>query len=57
VRIGERVALRVFRIDYKPVFLCERSINVLGGAGATQPMRLESNRQDNIRLGFGVTFK
>ena len=57
VRVSERVALRVFQIDYNPVFLRERSINVLGGAGAIQPTRLESNRQDNIRLGFGVTFK
>jgi opacity protein-like surface antigen len=57
VRVGERVALRVFQLDYNPVFLRERSISVLGGAGAIQPTRLESNRQDNIRLGFGVTFK
>ena len=57
VRVGERVALRVFQIDYNPVFLRDRSISVLGGAGAIQPTRLESNRQDNIRLGFGVTFK
>lgn len=57
VRVGERVALRVFQIEYNPVFLRERSISVLGGAGAIQPTRLESNRQDNIRLGFGVTFK
>lgn len=57
VRVGERVALRVFQIDYNPVFLRDRSISVPGGAGAIQPTRLESNRQDNIRLGFGVTFK
>lgn len=57
VRVGERVGLRVFQIDYNPVFLRDRSINVLGGAGAIQPTRLESNRQDNIRLGFGVVFK
>jgi len=57
VRLNERVGLRVIQVDYNPVFLRERSINVLGGAGAIQPTRLESNRQDNIRLGFGVTFK
>lgn len=57
VRVGERVSLRVFQSDYNPVFLRDRSINVLGTVGAIQPTRLESNRQDNIRLGFGVTFK
>ena len=57
VRVGDRVGLRVFQVDYNPVFLRDRSINVLGGAGAIQPTRLESNRQDNIRLSFGVTFK
>ena len=55
-RLSERVALRVFQIEYNPVFLRERSINVLGGVGALEPTRLESNRQDNIRLGFGVVF-
>jgi len=57
VRLNDRVGLRVFQVDYNPVFLRDRSISVLGGAGAVQPTRLESNRQDNIRLGFGVTFK
>ncbi len=57
VRLNERVGLRVIQVDYNPVFLRDRSISVLGGAGAIQPTRLESNRQDNIRLGFGVTFK
>jgi opacity protein-like surface antigen len=57
VRLSDRVGLRVLQIDYNPVFLRDRSISVLGGAGAVQPTRLESNRQDNIRLGFGVTFK
>jgi opacity protein-like surface antigen len=57
VRLNDRVGLRVFQLDYNPVFLRDRSISVLGGVGALQPTRLESNRQDNIRLGFGVTFK
>jgi hypothetical protein len=57
VRVGERVGLRVFQLDYNPVSLRDRSISVLGGAGAIQQTRLESNRQDNIRLGFGITFK
>ncbi|MBV9209147.1 MAG: outer membrane beta-barrel protein [Acidobacteria bacterium] len=57
INVSDRVALRVFQIDYNPVFLRNRSINILGQAGAIQPQRLESNRQDNIRLSFGVTIK
>jgi opacity protein-like surface antigen len=57
VQLNDRVGLRVFQIDYNPVFLRNRSANVLGQAGALQPQRLESNRQDNIRLGFGITVK
>jgi opacity protein-like surface antigen len=57
VRLNERVGLRVFQLDYNPVFLRARSANILGQAGAIQPQRLESNRQDNIRLGFGITVK
>lgn len=57
VRVGDRVGLRVLQVDYNPVFLRDRSISVLGGAGAVQPQTLESNRQDNIRLSFGITIK
>jgi len=57
VRLNDRVGLRVLQVDYNPVFLRDRSINVLGAAGALTPQTLESNRQDNIRLSFGVTFK
>jgi opacity protein-like surface antigen len=57
VRLNNRIGLRVLQVDYNPVFLRDRSINVLGAAGALTPQTLESNRQDNIRLSFGVTFK
>ncbi|HEX8707679.1 MAG TPA: outer membrane beta-barrel protein [Pyrinomonadaceae bacterium] len=57
VRLNDRVQLRVLQVDYNPVFLRNRSISVLGGAGALTPQTLESNRQDNIRLSFGVVFK
>jgi opacity protein-like surface antigen len=57
VRLNDRVGLRVLQVDYNPVFLRDRSVNVLGAAGALTPVTLESNRQDNIRLSFGVTFK
>jgi|SRR5918911_2621181 opacity protein-like surface antigen len=57
LRLNDRFGLRVFQIDYNPVFLRSRSVNILGQAGAIEPRRLESHRQDNIRLGFGVTIK
>jgi opacity protein-like surface antigen len=57
VRLNDRIGLRVLQVDYNPVFLRDRSINVLGAAGALTPQTIESNRQDNIRLSFGVTFK
>lgn len=57
VRVGNRVDLRVLQFDYNPVFLRDRSIQVLGGAGAIQPFRLEGQRQDNLRFSFGVVFR
>ncbi|HVG35289.1 MAG TPA: outer membrane beta-barrel protein [Pyrinomonadaceae bacterium] len=57
VRVNERFALRALQVDYNPVFLRDRSINVLGGAGAVLPQTLEGQREDNIRLSFGVVFK
>ena len=56
-RLGERVGLRAIQVDYNPVFLRDRSISVLNQAGAIQAQTLESNRQDNIRLSVGLTFK
>lgn len=57
VRLNNRFSLRAFQLDYNPVFLRERSINVLGTAGALETQTLESNRQDNIRIGVGVVIK
>lgn len=57
VRANDRLSLRVLQLDYNPVFLRDRSIQVLGGAGAIQPQRLEGQREDNIRLSFGVVFR
>lgn len=57
IRVGERVSVRALQLDYNPVFLRDRSIQVLGGAGAIQPQRLESQRQDNIRISIGVVFQ
>lgn len=57
VRVNERVGIRAVQLDYNPVFLRDRSVNVLSQAGVIQPARIEGQRQDNIRLSFGVTFK
>jgi opacity protein-like surface antigen len=57
VQVNERVGIRAFQFDYNPIFLRSRSLNVLASAGAVQAGRLESKRQDNLRLSFGVTIK
>jgi opacity protein-like surface antigen len=57
VRLNERVGLRLIQFDYNPVFLRDRSVQVLGSAGAIQTQQLEGQRQDNLRFSFGVTFK
>jgi hypothetical protein len=56
VRVNDRVKVRVFQIDYAPIFLGDRSVRVLGSAGALRPVELEGQRQDQLRLSFGVTF-
>ena len=56
VRLSDRVSLRVIQIDYAPVFLRDRSISVLGQAGAVQTFTLEGQRQDNICFSFGIVF-
>ena len=56
VRLGDRFSLRVVQVDYAPVFLRDRSINVLSAAGALQPFTLEGQRQDNLRLSVGLVF-
>jgi hypothetical protein len=56
IRIGERTKLRVIQVDYAPVFLRDRTVQVLGSNGVIQPSTLEGQRQDNFRFSFGVTF-
>ena len=57
VRVNDRFSIRAIQLDYNPIFLRDRSISILGGAGAVQPQTLEGQRQDNIRLSVGVVFK
>jgi opacity protein-like surface antigen len=56
VRLSDNFSLRLIQIDYAPVFLKDRSITRLGGAGAILPFTLEGQRQDNIRISVGLTF-
>lgn len=57
VRLNPRVGLRLIQFDYNPVFLRDRSVQVLGSSGAIQTQQLEGQRQDNLRFSFGLTFK
>ncbi len=56
IRMGERVSLRAIQFDYAPIFLGDRTINVLSAAGALVPVTLEGQRQDNIRISLGIVF-
>jgi len=56
LRVNDKVRLRVFQMDYAPIFLGDRAITVLGTAGALQTVELEGQRQDHVRFSFGVTF-
>jgi hypothetical protein len=56
LRLGGNIKLRLFQVDYAPVFLRDRSIEILGGTGAIQPATLEKQRQDNVRFSFGLVF-
>jgi len=46
VRVSERVDLRVFQVDYNPIFLSSGNELGFGNSGA-----------DNVRFSFGVVFK
>jgi hypothetical protein len=56
LRMGERVKLRVVQVDWTPVFLRDRTVQVLGSNGVIQPSTLNGQRQDNFRFSFGVVF-
>ena len=56
VRVGERVKIRIIQFDWLPVFLRDRTVDVLGANGVIQPQTLNGQRQDNFRFSFGVTF-
>lgn len=56
IRLGDRFSIRAFQVDYAPVFLSDRSVNVLSSAGALVPLTLEGQRQDNVRFSVGLVF-
>ena len=56
VRLGGRFSIRAIQVDYAPIFLRDRSISILGNAGAIQTLALEGQRQDNIRFSVGIVF-
>jgi opacity protein-like surface antigen len=60
IRLGDRFSLRAIQVDYAPVFLRDRSVDVpgvvLGGPVTTSPLTLEGQRQDNIRISVGIVF-
>jgi opacity protein-like surface antigen len=56
LRVAENFKIRVFQVDYSPVFLRDRTVDVLSGIGVLQPQTLDGQRQDNVRFSFGVVF-
>jgi hypothetical protein len=56
LRLGERTKLRLFQVDWMPVFLSDRSIEVLGANGVVQPATFSNQRQDNWRFSIGLVF-
>ena len=56
VRLNDKIRLRVFQMDYAPIFLGDRAIRVLGSAGAIRTVELEGQRQDHVRFSFGLSF-
>jgi hypothetical protein len=56
LRVNDKFKVRVLQVDYAPIFLGDRAINVLGQAGALQTIELEGQRQDHVRFSFGITF-
>jgi hypothetical protein len=56
LRMGERTKLRLLQVDWMPVFLSDRSVQVLGSNGILQPATLSHQRQDNWRFSIGLVF-
>ena len=48
VRVSDHIALRLFQIDYNPVFVRSRTVNGVD---------IDGQRLDNIRFSVGIVFK
>jgi len=55
-RVNDRLKVRLFQVDYAPIFLSNQSISTLTQAGAILPFTLNGQRMDNVRFGFGIVF-
>ena len=55
-RVGDKFKVRLFQVDYTPVFLSDQSFRTLTQAGAIEPFTLNGQRMDNVRFGFGIVF-
>lgn len=49
-------SLRAFKVEWAPIFLRDRSLNVLSSSGTINPLRFEGRRQDNVRLSVDFVF-
>ena len=56
LRAGERIKVRLVQVDWMPVFLSDRSVQILGTNGVLQPATLSHQRQDNWRFSIGLVF-
>lgn len=52
VAVSPRIAIRVFQIDYNPVFARDRDVT-FGG----ETFRVQGERTDNVRFSIGVVFR
>jgi opacity protein-like surface antigen len=51
VRLGDKFSLRLIQVDYTPIFTGDRVFTVNNNA-----IRLNSSRNDNLRISVGVVF-
>jgi hypothetical protein len=56
LQLGESTKLRLFQVDWMPIFLSDRSVEILGSGGVLQPANLNHQRQDNRRFSIGLVF-
>ena len=56
VRVNDSLKVRVFQMDWAPVFLKDRTVDVLGSSGIIEPATLSGQRQDNWRFSVGLAF-